>query len=76
MRNLVRLMIVNTAAMTGASPQGLSFTSAFVIVESGWTSVFRMEEEMLCEFASDPLRELSKHRATHRSGRIGMQRRR
>jgi hypothetical protein len=68
--NLVRLMMFQTAALKGMSPRGLSFTSASSTMLCGWASVFGMGEAMYVAFVNEGLRELSKHRAGHRGGRV------
>ena len=40
------------------------------MVTGGWTSVFGMGDEMLREFVYNHLKELRKHRAGHRAGRV------
>ena len=68
--NLVRLVLLNTAALMKTTPRGLSFTSALSVVASSWTSVHWMAPEMLHKFVASQVRELSKHQAGHRAGRV------
>lgn len=67
--NLVRVMLLNTAALMKTTPRGLSFTSALTMVSTCWTQVLWMKSEIIPDFVTENLRELSKHRAGHRPDR-------
>ena len=68
--NLVRLAMLNSATLSGKSPRGVSFTAALSIVAANWMWVFTMEDAMLQEFVYHHMKELAKHRAGHRPGRV------
>jgi hypothetical protein len=68
--NLVRLMMLNSASLSGVSPRSISFTTCLGYLASSWNHVHWMPLSIWRSQIEANLLELAKHRVGHRPGRL------
>ena len=67
--NLIRLTILNSAAVSDGVPRAISFTAAKILITTDWSLMLLMPSAATHPYLIANLRELKKHRVGHRGAR-------
>jgi len=68
--NLIRLTILNSAAVADGAPRNISFTAAKILITTDWSIMLFLPSTALYPYLMSNLRALTKHCVGHRGGRL------